>query len=100
MVNANYYNYASWLGATDTGQEGEWKWIGGPEKGHEFWKGNGDSGSAVHGRYSNWYCGGHDDVIADDDWWAWKQDDQAWAYCQPDDFDNSDCMHMFGDGSW
>ena len=39
-------------------------------------------------------------MIADDDWWAWKTDDQAWAYCQPSDFEDSDCVNMFGDGSW
>jgi len=38
-----------WLGAKDAQQEGEWKWIGGPEKDQVFW-----SGGSVDNKFSSW----------------------------------------------
>lgn len=42
-----------WMGASDAGQEGQWRWVTGPEAGTLFWQGN-QTGSAVSGQYSNW----------------------------------------------
>lgn len=45
-----------WVGASDSGSEGTWKWITGPEAGTIFWRGPGSAfgGSPVDGRYTNW----------------------------------------------
>lgn len=41
----------TWIGASDAGTEGEWRWVVGPEAGQVFWQG-GLQGSAL--AYSNW----------------------------------------------
>jgi hypothetical protein len=42
-----------WLGGSDAGREGRWKWVTGPEAGTAFWKG-GPGGSPIRRAYSNW----------------------------------------------
>jgi len=43
-----------WLGASDAGVEGEWRWVQGPEHGSLFWKGVGTQGSAQEGNFAGW----------------------------------------------
>lgn len=47
---------AGWMGASDSGSEGDWKWVDGPENGTSFWSGD-MNGSAVGGNYQNWSGG-------------------------------------------
>ncbi len=55
-----FTNYATspiwssvWIGASDAANEGEWKWVVGPEAGTQFWTG-GPLGSTVGGQFANW----------------------------------------------
>ncbi len=43
----------SWIGASDSGVEGEWRWVTGPEYGQQFWQGSG-SGSDVDDMFVHW----------------------------------------------
>jgi len=47
---------AVWLGATDDGQESEWKWIAGPLGDRVFWTGSFD-GIVTEGLFANWRGG-------------------------------------------
>lgn len=54
-----------WLGASDSAQEADWRWVTGPEAGTQFWQGDDGSCGAgtpgtpgpVNGLYSNWAGG-------------------------------------------
>lgn len=52
-----------WLGATDIEVEGKWVWDSGPDFGVQFWEGDGTTGNAVGGEYSNWVPGVEPDNI-------------------------------------
>jgi len=54
-----------WIGAQDANHEGEWKWIGGPEKDQAFWSGNAD-GKRIDDRFSNWNTGEPNNVGDED----------------------------------
>lgn len=83
LAYSNYY-FIGWLGAADRADEGTWTWTDGPDKDLQFWSGNGDTGQAVNGAYNNWYC----------------HLNSNWDYCEPNNANNQDCMHAYGDGSW
>lgn len=53
-----------WMGASDDEDEGDWKWVTGPEAGTSFWSGLAD-GSAVNGAFSNWSGGEPNDAYYD-----------------------------------
>ncbi len=42
-----------WIGASDEENEGEWKWVTGPETGQQFWQGDA-SGYTVNGLFAGW----------------------------------------------
>lgn len=63
-----------WLGALDTGVEGEWRWYGGNDDGLLFSLGS----TAQYGAYTNWAAGQPDDSGGAQDY-AVMQTSGAWA---------------------
>jgi len=45
---------SGWIGASDIENEGEWKWVTGPEAGTVFWNGTNTVGSVVNGLFAFW----------------------------------------------
>lgn len=68
---------AGWMGASDIANEGDWKWVTGPENGTSFWSGA-SGGGTVGGRYANWGSG------------------------EPNNSSNEDCAQFLtgGSGKW
>lgn len=50
---ASILTTTSWIGGTDAGVEGEWRWMAGPETGMMFWLGTA-TGSVQNGLYASW----------------------------------------------
>lgn len=57
---------AGWMGASDGGSEGVWRWVTGPETGTQFWTGT-STGSAFGGAYENWNTGEPNDAGGNED---------------------------------
>ena len=56
QISAEQITGTGWIGASDEGTEGEWKWMTGPESGTIFWNGTA-GGAAPPGMYENWNTG-------------------------------------------
>lgn len=58
-----------WMGASDSGTEGDWKWVSGPETGTSFWLGNTpeNGGASVGGRFASWSYNEPNDYGAGED---------------------------------
>jgi len=75
LLTRNDIDHA-WLGTQDSENEGEWKWIQGPEAGTTFWSGRAD-GKPANGAFTNW-----------------KEN-------EPNDVDEEDCATILvGEGKW
>lgn len=57
---------AGWMGASDSGSEGVWRWAVGPESGTQFWSGA-SGGSTFGGNYANWGTGEPNDAGSNED---------------------------------
>ena len=67
-----------WIGASDEGAEGEWRWYDGSSPGDQFWQGD-SSGVATNGEFSNWRTGQPGAGTTDDDYAVLRQTDGEWA---------------------
>ncbi len=58
VISAEQITGTGWIGASDEDNEGEWKWVTGPEAGTTFWNGNFSGSPALDPDglpyYSNW----------------------------------------------
>jgi hypothetical protein len=89
-----WHDWSAWIGASDAADEGTWRWIGGPEQGQQFWKGesseNGGYPTSPAGvqdftTFTHWYC---KSVVGYD-------------FCEPNAMNEyEDCAQMFANGYW
>ena len=58
VISAEQITGTGWIGASDEDNEGEWKWVTGPEAGTTFWNGGSSGSPALDPNglpyYSNW----------------------------------------------
>ena len=59
VISVEQFAGTGWIGASDEDNEGEWKWVTGPEAGTTFWNGNSSGSPALNPitglpYYSNW----------------------------------------------
>jgi hypothetical protein len=58
LIVSKLVSNGGWIGASDAAVEGDWAWVGGPEAGTVFYRGQGDTGGApVDNAFSNWNDG-------------------------------------------
>jgi hypothetical protein len=67
----------AWLGGSDLGAEGVWRWRDGPETGSVFWNGNA-GGSAPPGVFAFWNAGQPDDFNGSEDFLQFRYSGGRW----------------------
>ena len=67
IISAEQITGTGWIGASDEDNEGEWKWMTGPETGTIFWNGTA-GGAAPPGIYENWNTGEPNEFQAGEDY--------------------------------
>ena len=67
IISAEQITGTGWIGASDEDNEGEWKWMTGPETGTIFWNGTA-GGAAPPGMYENWNTGEPNEFQAGEDY--------------------------------
>ena len=67
IISAEQITGTGWIGASDEDNEGEWKWMTGPETGTIFWNGTA-GGVAPPGMYENWNTGEPNEFQAGEDY--------------------------------
>lgn len=72
---ANTLFPAGWLGGSDVAEEGEWRWVTGPEAGEQFWLGD-ENGSATNSLFNSWEPG------------------------EPNNSSDEDYLQFFAEGTW
>lgn len=60
FITYNVSGDGMWLGGSDAGDSGVWRWKTGPENGTQFWQGEG-GGSTRNGLFAGWDLGEPDD---------------------------------------
>lgn len=86
-----------WIGASDVGMEGDWKWVTGPETGMSFWLTDGESGGTVNGQYANWNGGEPNDSGGDEDCAQYYSGSSMWNDLPCSGSTLSGYMAEFGD---
>ena len=60
FITYNVGDDGMWLGGSDAGDSGVWRWKTGPEEGEQFWQGEGNGGPR-NGLFAHWSIGEPDD---------------------------------------
>ncbi len=88
----------SWMGSSDAADEGDWKWISGPEAGDSFWSG-GSGGSNVDGAFTNWQTGQPDNYNGNENCGELRQTQGAEAWNDENCASLRDYVIEYGSGT-